>query len=168
MRFPLSSPEGGSYARCFEPFRDIYAKNVEETSAESLVEKYGDVVLREFDGPGVRDSMRPEGIDLMVLYGPGYDMWIDGIDGELQAAMARAYNRWAAEMRDTSGGRVLAAAPRGLVVGLTGFHHYLAKSAKRFAAGERPGSARGWRMRNEIPTLLMIGIVVLVIIKPFS
>ncbi len=54
------------------------------------------------------------------------------------------------------------------VVGLTGFHHYLAKSAKRFAAGERPGTARQWRMRNEIPTILMIGIVIFVIIKPFS
>lgn len=55
-----------------------------------------------------------------------------------------------------------------LVLGLTGFHHYLAKSARRFAAGERPGTARQWRMRNEIPTLLMIGIIILVIIKPFS
>ncbi len=78
---------------------------------EEMIEKYGDVVLREFDGPGVRDSMRPEGIDLMVLYGPGYDMWVDGIDPELQAAMARAYNRWGCEMRDTSGGRVITAAP---------------------------------------------------------
>jgi protoporphyrinogen IX oxidase len=56
----------------------------------------------------------------------------------------------------------------GLVVGLTGFHHYLGASARRFAAGERPGSARQWRMRNEIPTLLMIGVIILVIIKPFS
>ena len=91
----------------------LYGRQAEAVrwTKDRMVEKYGDVVLREFDGPGVRDSMRPEGIDLMVLYGPGYDMWIDGIDGELQAAMARAYNRWAAEMRDTSGGRVLAAAP---------------------------------------------------------
>ena len=32
----------------------------------------------------------------MVIYGPEYDMWLDGIDPELQAAMARAYNRWGA------------------------------------------------------------------------
>jgi predicted TIM-barrel fold metal-dependent hydrolase len=55
--------------------------------------------------------MRVEGVDLMVLYGPGYDMWVEGIDPDLQAAMARAYNRWAEEMRETSEGRVLAAGP---------------------------------------------------------
>ena len=32
----------------------------------------------------------------MVIYGPEYDMWLEGIDPELQAAMARAYNRWGA------------------------------------------------------------------------
>jgi predicted TIM-barrel fold metal-dependent hydrolase len=82
---------------------------------ENMIGKYGDVVIREFDGPGVRESMRPEGIDVMVLYGPGYDLWMEGIDGELQAAMARAYNRWGAEMRATSEGRVIASAPVPLV-----------------------------------------------------
>ncbi|TMA36440.1 MAG: amidohydrolase [Deltaproteobacteria bacterium] len=80
-------------------------------TTEAMIAKYGDVVRRGFDGAGVAESMRREGVDLMVLYGPGYDMWIDGIDPELQAAMARAYNRWAEEMRETSGGRVLAAGP---------------------------------------------------------
>ena len=91
----------------------LYGDHLEAVkwTRDNMIEKYGDVVVREFDGPGVRESMRPEGIDLMVLYGPGYDMWLEGIDGELQAAMARAYNRWAQEMRETSGGRVLAAAP---------------------------------------------------------
>ena len=32
-------------------------------------------------------------------------MWLEGIDPELQAAMARAYNRWGEEMRETSNGR---------------------------------------------------------------
>ncbi|HKA14230.1 MAG TPA: amidohydrolase family protein [Myxococcota bacterium] len=80
-------------------------------TTEAMIAKYGDVVRRGFDGAGVAESMRREGVDLMVLYGPGYDMWIDGIDPELQAAMARAYNRWAEEMREASGGRVLAAGP---------------------------------------------------------
>jgi predicted TIM-barrel fold metal-dependent hydrolase len=80
-------------------------------TTEAMIAKYGEVVSRGFDGAGVAESMRREGVDLMVLYGPGYDMWIDGIDPELQAAMARAYNRWAEEMRETSGGRVLAAGP---------------------------------------------------------
>ena len=52
-----------------------------------------------------------EGVDIAVLYGPGYDMWVEGIDPDLQAGMARAYNRWAEEMRETSGGKVLSSGP---------------------------------------------------------
>ena len=55
--------------------------------------------------------MQREGVDLAVLYGPGYDMWLEGIDPDLQAAMARAYNRWGEEMRDTSDGLILTAGP---------------------------------------------------------
>ncbi len=39
---------------------------------------------------------------MMVIYGPEYDMWFEGIDPELQAAMARAYNRWGQDMSETS------------------------------------------------------------------
>jgi predicted TIM-barrel fold metal-dependent hydrolase len=46
-----------------------------------------------------------------VIYGPEYDMWLDGIDPELQAAMARAYNRWGQEMRETSNGVVVTSGP---------------------------------------------------------
>ncbi len=80
-------------------------------TTEQMVAKYGEVVNRGFDGASVAESLGVEGVDLAVLYGPGYDMWIEGIDPELQAALARAYNRWAEEMRETSGGRVLAAGP---------------------------------------------------------
>ena len=52
-----------------------------------------------------------EGVDVMVIYGPEYDMWLEGIDPELQAAMARAYNRWGQEMRETSGGMVITIGP---------------------------------------------------------
>ena len=52
-----------------------------------------------------------EGVDVMVIYGPEYDMWFEGIDPELQAAMARAYNRWGEEMRETSGGMVVTSGP---------------------------------------------------------
>ncbi len=47
----------------------------------------------------------------MVIYGPEYDMWLEGIDPELQAAMARAYNRWGQEMREVSGGKVITSGP---------------------------------------------------------
>ncbi|MDG2305519.1 MAG: amidohydrolase family protein [Candidatus Binatia bacterium] len=99
--------------RYTQSHKTLYGRQQEAVrwTTEAMVAKYGDVVNRGFDGPGVAESMRREGVDLMVLYGPGYDMWIDGIDPDLQAAMARAYNRWAEEMRETSGGRVLAAGP---------------------------------------------------------
>jgi len=93
--------------------KTLYGRQQEATrwTTEAMIAKYGDVVKRGFDGAGVAESMRSEGVDVMVLYGPGYDMWVDGIDPALQAAMARAYNRWAEEMRETSGGRVLASGP---------------------------------------------------------
>jgi len=54
------------------------------------------------------------------------------------------------------------------VVGLTVFHVFLSRSARRFAAGENTMTARQWRMANEIPTVLMILVVIMVIIKPFA
>jgi len=53
------------------------------------------------------------------------------------------------------------------VLAMTGFHMYLARSRRRIEAGERPGSETYWRAMNELPTLLMIVIVVMVIVKPF-
>ena len=61
-------------------------------------------MTKGFTGDRVADALEVEGVDVMVIYGPEYDMWLDGIDPELQAAMARAYNRWGQEMRETSGG----------------------------------------------------------------
>jgi len=97
--------------RYTQSHKTLYGRQQEAVrwTTEAMVAKYGDVVTRGFDGAGVAESMKAEGVDLMVLYGPGYDMWVDGIDPDLQAGMARAYNRWAEEMRETSGGRVLAA-----------------------------------------------------------
>lgn len=54
------------------------------------------------------------------------------------------------------------------VIGLTGFHVFLSRSARRFSRGENRMTARQWRMANEIPTVLMIIVVVMVIIKPFG
>ncbi len=93
--------------------KTLYGRQQEAVrwTTEAMVAKYGEVVNKGFDGASVAESMKIEGVDLMVLYGPGYDMWVDGIDPDLQAGMARAYNRWAEEMRETSSGRVLAAGP---------------------------------------------------------
>lgn len=50
---------------------------------------------------------------------------------------------------------------------LSGVHGYFSVAVRRFAADENTVSARHWRMINEIPTVLMIVIVVLVVVKPF-
>ena len=54
-----------------------------------------------------------------------------------------------------------------LVVLLTGLHGYLSAERKRLAAGTSRRDQRFFRIINEVPTVLLIGIVVLVIVKPF-
>jgi putative membrane protein len=54
-----------------------------------------------------------------------------------------------------------------LVVILTGYHHALGYWRKDFAADRNTRDARFYRLFNEVPTVLMIGIVVLVVVKPF-
>jgi putative membrane protein len=54
-----------------------------------------------------------------------------------------------------------------LVLLLTGFQLLLAHWRRAFAAGGMPHSARFFRMVNELPTLAMIAIVLLVVVKPF-
>ena len=51
-----------------------------------------------------------------------------------------------------------------LVVALTASHVHFARIAKGFAAGTEDRPARYFRMINEVPTLLMVGIVLLVIV----
>ena len=81
-------------------------------TTEDMIAKYGEeLVLQGFTGDRVARALEVEGVDVMVIYGPEYDMWLEGIDPELQAAMARAYNRWGQEMREASGGRVIASGP---------------------------------------------------------
>ncbi|WP_138466269.1 protoporphyrinogen oxidase HemJ [Poseidonocella sp. HB161398] len=53
------------------------------------------------------------------------------------------------------------------VLGMTWFHHWLAMRRKDFATGANTRTGRSYRMMNEIPTLLMIVIVVAVIARPF-
>lgn len=55
----------------------------------------------------------------------------------------------------------------GCVVGLQVFHAFLSRWRKAFLRDENAHSAGFFRKVNEIPTLLMIVIVVLVIVKPF-
>jgi protoporphyrinogen IX oxidase len=54
-----------------------------------------------------------------------------------------------------------------LVLGLSAVHGILARQVKIFAADKNTRPARYFRILNEVPTLLMIGIVILVVVKPF-
>jgi putative membrane protein len=54
-----------------------------------------------------------------------------------------------------------------LVVLLSAFHGLLAKWTKDFALDRNTRSPRFYRIANEVPTLLMIFIVILVIVRPF-
>ena len=54
-----------------------------------------------------------------------------------------------------------------LVVALSGAHGILAGAVRRFAADRNTRPPRFYRILNEVPTLLMIGIVILVVVKPF-
>lgn len=54
------------------------------------------------------------------------------------------------------------------VICLTGFHMMLAKYRREFAEDRSVREARFFRIINEVPTLLMIFIVIFVVIKPFS
>ena len=46
-------------------------------------------------------------------------------------------------------------------------HAIMARDVRRFAADERPRTTRWYRVFNEVPTLLMIAIVILAVVKPF-
>lgn len=54
-----------------------------------------------------------------------------------------------------------------LVLVLSGVHGFLSKTVKVFAADKNVRPARFYRMINEVPTVLMVAIVILVIVKPF-
>jgi putative membrane protein len=54
----------------------------------------------------------------------------------------------------------------GIVV-MTLFHHDLAYARKKFARDGNTRSERGWRIANEVPTLALVLIVIMVIVKPF-
>lgn len=54
-----------------------------------------------------------------------------------------------------------------LVLAMSGVHGMLSKAVRVFAEDGNVKSSRYWRMMNEVPTLLMFGIVILVIVKPF-
>jgi len=51
------------------------------------------------------------------------------------------------------------------VLGMTWYHHWLARRRKDLAAGTNTVTGRTYRMMNELPTLFMIVIVISVVVK---
>ena len=54
-----------------------------------------------------------------------------------------------------------------LVLILSGVHGFFSRLVKDFAADRNTRSQKFYRIINEVPTILMIFIVILVIVKPF-
>jgi putative membrane protein len=54
-----------------------------------------------------------------------------------------------------------------LVLGLLGYHGACYALLEQFAADRNSHSERWYRVFNEVPALLLIGIVILVVVKPF-
>lgn len=54
-----------------------------------------------------------------------------------------------------------------LVLGMVAYHGFLARWRKDFERDQNRRSGKFYRLANEIPTILMILIVLLVVVKPF-
>ncbi len=54
-----------------------------------------------------------------------------------------------------------------LVFALSGVHGYFSQAVRLFGEDKNEKPSRHWRIMNEAPTVLMIAIVILVVVKPF-
>lgn len=54
-----------------------------------------------------------------------------------------------------------------LVLALSGFHGFLAGQVRKFGSDQGLRNSGSWRLLNEIPSLAVILIVILVVVKPF-
>src|SRR5690606_9141226 len=53
------------------------------------------------------------------------------------------------------------------VLVMSGVHEFLGRNVRTFAADQNERSARCFRILSEVPTLLMVIIVLMVVVKPF-
>jgi protoporphyrinogen IX oxidase len=54
-----------------------------------------------------------------------------------------------------------------LVLALSGVHGFFVRCVREFGADRNRRSQKFYRIINEVPTILMIGIVILAVVKPF-
>lgn len=55
----------------------------------------------------------------------------------------------------------------GGILAMTGFHEWCGKTVGTFAAGRNEKPGRFFRVMNEVPTVLLIVIVIMVFVRPF-
>ena len=72
---------------------------------------------------------------------------------------------WLAWMYSFQGGWLHAKI--ALVLVLSGVHGFFSGSQRRFERDQNRKSPKFWRTMNEVPTILMVLIVILVVVKPF-
>lgn len=75
---------------------------------ETIQEKYSEGIARDFDGVSQVMAMDKEGVDVALLY-PTRGLFVLGIDGlepELAAAIACAYNNWLRDFTQTAPNRM--------------------------------------------------------------
>jgi putative membrane protein len=53
------------------------------------------------------------------------------------------------------------------IIAMTGMHGWLGARRKEFAAGTNTRTGRAYRLANEVPTVLMLVIVIAVVVRPF-
>ncbi len=108
---------------------------------------------------------------------PGSDS--DGLFKIMERRLLKAIMRPAGVVAVVSGGVLLAMGgvqlsepwlwiKLAMVLGMIGFHGSLERFAGQFAAGKRPAGERFFRLWNEVPTVLLIVIVIAVVVRPFS
>lgn len=76
--------------------REKSAAELAQVREKIIQEKYSDAAARNFDNVSQLQAMDREGVDVAVLF-PSRGLFvlgIDGLDPELAAAVARAYNNW--------------------------------------------------------------------------
>jgi len=54
-----------------------------------------------------------------------------------------------------------------MILGMTVFHMWLSKRRKDFEADKNTLTSKSYRIANEIPTLMMIVIVIMIVVRPF-
>ena len=64
-------------------------------------------------------------------------------------------------------GQIWPWAKAALVLALSGFHGWLSARRKEFERDKNTRSGRSYRLANEVPTVLMLVIVAMVVVKPF-